>query len=230
MFRMSFRQLGMAVLLGGMPMLAVQAKGTIVCWTDEYGRRACGDRVPPEYSREERRVYDSTGRVIETLPRQKTPEEIEAEARRAAELEARRRRVAEQAAYDRFLLTTFTDVSALEQTRDSRLLTLDGRLELARDALRENRRGVEQLKAQIADLEAEGRAVPARLARELSAFEAAVEDSRRAVDKLRDERDAIRDKFDTDIARYRELKGLDAMPVAPPPSPVAPAADEAARD
>ncbi|MEC9362185.1 hypothetical protein [Sinimarinibacterium flocculans] len=202
----------MAIVIGGMPMLMAEAAGSIVCWTDENGRRACGDRVPPQYARQERKVYDDAGRVVQTLPRQKTPEEIEAEARRAADLEARRRRAAEQAAYDRFLLTTFADVGELEKTRDNRLQTLDGRLNLARDTLRENRRGVEQLKGQIADVEEAGRKVPSRLTRQLETFETAVEDNRRAVGKLREERDVIRDKFDRDIARYRELKGLGATP------------------
>ena len=40
----------------------VSAAG-IVCWDEADGRRACGDRVPPEYARRERQVYDKTGRV-----------------------------------------------------------------------------------------------------------------------------------------------------------------------
>lgn len=208
MFRKSFRQLGIALVIGGMPMLAAQAAGNIVCWTDENGRRACGDRVPPRYASQERKIYDASGRVIETLPRQKTPEEIEAEARRVAQLEERRRLAAEQMAYDRFLLTTFTDLQELEQSRDASLQRLDSRLERARDTLRENRRGVEQLKAQVADFEAGDRKVPARLTRELATFEKAVEDNRIAVEQLRNERDAARIKFEKDIERYRTLKGL----------------------
>lgn len=222
MFRKSFRQLGMALVIGGMPVLAVQAATNIVCWVDENGRRACGDRVPPRYATQERKVYDPSGRVIETLPRQRTPEEIAIEARRAAELEERRRIAEEQAAYDRFLLTTFTSLRELEQSRDASVRRLDSRLERARDTLRENRRGVEQLKAQIADFESAERNVPAKLTRELAEFEKAVAESQRAVEQLRTERDAAKEKFDQDIARYRSLKGLEAAePI--PAAAVAPA-------
>ncbi|MES0874757.1 hypothetical protein [Sinimarinibacterium thermocellulolyticum] len=209
MFRKSLRRLGLAVLIGGMPMLSAQAAGSIVCWTDENGRRACGDRVPPQYASQERKVYDASGRLIETLPRQKTPEEIEAEQRRAAMLEERRRRAEEQAAYDRYLLTTFTDLEELQRSRRAQLEQLDSRLERARVTLRENRRGVEQLKAQIADFEAAGRKVPVRLTNELATFEKAVIDSAAAVESLRAEREAAQQKFEQDVERYRILKGLE---------------------
>jgi DNA repair exonuclease SbcCD ATPase subunit len=164
----------------------------IVCWTDEHGRRACGDRVPPQYAKQERQVYDSAGRLIETRPRQKTFEEAEEERRRTAELEARRKRAQEQSAYDRFLLTTFTSEESLEQ----------------------NEKGIEQLESQIADVEAEGRAVPVRLTRQLREFEQSFESNRQVVDKLREEREAIRVKFDQDIERYRALTGM-AEPLQP---------------
>jgi uncharacterized protein with von Willebrand factor type A (vWA) domain len=179
----------------------------IVCWTDEHGRRACGDRVPPQYAKQERQVYDSAGRLIETRPRQKTFEEAEEERRRVAELEARRKRAQEQSAYDRFLLTTFTSADELEKSRDNRLATLDGRLGLAEESLEQNAKGIEQLKSQVADAEAEGRAVPVRLTRQLREFEQNFESNRQVVDKLREEREAIRAKFDQDIERYRALTG-----------------------
>jgi hypothetical protein len=211
--------LGFAVVAAGAPLHAAK----IVCWTDEQGRRACGDRVPPQYARQERQVYDSSGRLIETRPRQKTFEEVEQEQRRAAELEARRKRAQEQAAYDSFLLTTFSSVVELETARDTRLATLDGRLRLAEASLQQNEKGIEQLRAQIAQAEAEGRAVPDRLTRQLREFEQNLESSRVAVLKLREERLAIRSKFDEDIERYRALTGT-VEPVLPSAVP-APTAD-----
>lgn len=187
----------------------------IICWTDENGRRACGDRVPPEYSRQERKVYDQSGRLVETLERQKTPAEIAEAERRAAEQEAERKRVEEQAAYDRFLLSAFSSVRDLEKTRDERLLTLDGRLRLAEKSLADNENGIAQLQSQIADTGKEGNKPPARLLRQLHEFEKTLADNRRAVDKLRIERDALVLQFARDIARYRDLTS-EARPTPAP--------------
>jgi DNA repair exonuclease SbcCD ATPase subunit len=226
MFRKSFRRLGTAVLIGGMPLLAAQATGSIVCWTDESGQRACGDRVPPQYARQERKVYDATGRVVETLPRQRTAEEIAAEARRVAELEEQRRQAEAQVAYDRFLVSTYADLADLERSRDESLGRLDSRLNRARDTLRENRRGVEQLKAQIADFESGERKVPSRLPRELATFEKAVADNEEVVEQLLEERDEARLKFERDIKRYRSLKGLDRTSAEAEPTPADPDASD----
>lgn len=208
---MSMRQVLLAVALAGAAAspLALHAQTParkIVCWTDENGHRACGDRVPPQYARQERQVYDRSGRVVETIERQKTPDEIAEAERRAAEQEAGRKRAQEQAAYDRFLLTSFASVAELERTRDERLSTLNGRLGLAEKSLADNEEGIRQLQEQIAAAEQQPeKKVPQRLTRKLAEFERTLADNRRAVEKLKGERDQVVLKFATDIARYREL-------------------------
>src|SRR5690606_23800396 len=117
---MSMRQVLLAVALAGaaaspLVLHAQTPARKIVCWTGENGHRACGDRGPPQYARQERQVYDASGRVVETIGRQKTPDEIAEAERRAAEQEAGRKRAEEQAAYDRFMLTSFSSVAELER-------------------------------------------------------------------------------------------------------------------
>lgn len=208
---MSMRQVLLAVALAGAAAspLALHAQASarkIVCWTDENGHRACGDRVPPQYARQERQVYDASGRIVETIERQRTPNEIAEAERRAAEQEAGRKRAQEQAAYDRFLVTSFASVTELERTRDERLSTLNGRLGLAEKSLAENEKGIHQLQEQIAAAEQQPeKKVPQRLTRKLAEFERTLADNRRAVEKLKGERDQVVLKFATDIARYREL-------------------------
>ncbi len=197
--------LAMLVAAGSCAVHAEPAR--IVCWTDDSGQRSCGDRVPPEYAKRERQVYGEDGRLIETLERQKTPDEIAEIERRAAEQEAARKRTQERAAYDRFLLATFSSVAELERTRDDRLQTLDGRLRLAEKSLADNEDGILQLQEQIAAAARDDKKVPARLTRQLGEFEATLENNRHVVEKLRAERDELRRKFARDIDRYRALKG-----------------------
>lgn len=187
--------------------------GEIVCWTDDSGHRACGDRVPPEYAKRERQVYGKQGRLIETLPRQPSPAEIAEAQRQAAEEKAARDRAVEQAAYDKFLLQTFGGVGDLVKARDDRLKLIDTRLTLAEKSLSDNETGIAQLEEQIADAESSEKKVPVRLTRQLKEFRGTLDNNRRAVDKLKAERAELVEKYDRDIARYREL-------TAPPPSPV----------
>ncbi|MFA5941286.1 MAG: DUF4124 domain-containing protein [Sinimarinibacterium sp.] len=186
--------------------------GQIVCWTDNTGHRTCGDRVPPEYAKGERQVYDKSGRVVETRPRQKTPEEIAEAERQAAEDKAARQSAVEQAAYDKFLLETFSGVGELMKARDARLQLIDTRLKLAEKSLADNEIGIQQLQEQIADTEEADKSVPERLNKRLKEFQRTLTDNRRAVDKLRTERAELVAKYDRDITRYHEL-------TAPPPSP-----------
>ncbi|HEY1077485.1 MAG TPA: hypothetical protein VGE51_12405 [Fontimonas sp.] len=184
-----------------------QAAGAIVCWDEADGRRACGDRVPPEFVKQERQVYDNKGQVVRTLPRQKTPDEVAEEARRAAELAAKRKKLEEAANHDRFLQSTYSSVKDLERTRNDNLATLDGRLRLAEKSLVDNQTGIAQLEQQVADFTAKNpnKKVPFKLSRQLDEFKATLGNNTRAVEALKLERKAAVEKFDYDIRRFREL-------------------------
>lgn len=198
--------------------------GEIVCWTDEAGHRTCGDRVPPEYAKRERQVYDNTGRIVETLPRQKTQEELAEVARQAAEDKAERQRALEQASYDKFLLQTYAGAGDIIKARDERLQLLDTRLKLAEKSLTDNETGIQQLQEQIADAEKDEKKVPGRLTKQLKESQSTLAGNRRAVDKLKKERTELVAKYDSDLARYRQL----TVPPATPGPDAAPAAVEPA--
>ncbi len=200
-----------------------ESAGAIVCWDEADGRRACGDRVPPEYVKQERQVYDKKGRVVRTLPRQKTPEEAADDAKRAAEQVAKRKRLEEAAAYDRFLQSTFSSEKDLQRTRDDRLATLDGRLNLAEKSLIDNQTGIAQLEQQVTDFKAKNpdKKAPFKLTRQVDDFKVTLGNNTRVVEALKIERKGIVEKFDYDIRRYRELTENRADPdggKATPPS------------
>lgn len=184
---------------------AAQAqKKKMVCWTDDKGVRACGDVVPPQYAKKEREVRNERGVVVERLAGEKTAEQLQAEAQA---LEAAR--VAMKAAdYDRYLQQSFSKVIDLEAARDERLLTVKSRLRLAERALIDTEETLVELRARADKLRAENKPIDAKLSKNIQEFERGLVDSRAAIAALKAERESLKAKFESDIVRYRQLRGL----------------------
>lgn len=200
-----------AALLLGCCMAVTPALGQkaprIVCWTDENGQRACGDRVPPQYARSERRLVDEQGRVIATQPRELTAAELAERQRREAEAAAEQKRQTEQAAYDRFLMQSYTQVSDLQHARDERLATLESRLGLMQKNSASARNTLGELRKQAAAAPAD-----AALGKQLQDQERALADSERGIAALQQERRGVCDMYARDIRRFEQLRNLPQSP------------------
>ncbi|MBI2382817.1 MAG: hypothetical protein HYV18_01935 [Gammaproteobacteria bacterium] len=204
--RKAFVPTVMAAALLAQPAVAQKSGKTIQCWTDESGRRACGDRVPPQYAKQERQVVNERGLVVDTKARERTPQEIEAE-RRAAELDAElKRREEERRAHDQFLLQTYRSVKDLEATRSDRVTTLDARIRLVGKAIADGEAALKSLHEQAEAARKGGKEPEPKLAAQIREFEKSLAENRKAAELLRQERDKTIAAFDADIARYRELK------------------------
>jgi cell division septation protein DedD len=216
-----------AALMLAPPVLAQKSTTRIVCWTDENGRRACGDHVPPKYAPQERQIVDSAGRVVETQAREKTPEEVAAEQERKALDAELKKREKERAAYDRFLLDTYASAGQLERARNDRVAMLDGRIGLARKAVDDGQKDLDGLYQRRQDA---GDKVPPKLEKKIKEIEHALVSNRAALQKLNEERVGVCESFGNDIARYVELKGssepyqAECPQPPPPPTPVPSAA------
>lgn len=198
--------LTLSLMLAPLAAHAQANKKKLVCWTDEHGQRACGDRVPPQYAKQERQVINERGQVVETRPRQLTAEEAAAaEARRKADAEAKKR-AEEQAAYDRFLIQTYGSVEELEGVRDARIATLQGRLGLAEKAVADNEKTLMDLKGRVAAVEKAEKKPDPKLLTQIRDFEESLISNLRAVSALKTERDEVNARFAQDIERYKLLR------------------------
>lgn len=164
--------------------VAQAQKPKIVCWTDEHGVRACGDRVPVAYA--------------------KSDAQLDREARLGEEA---RKQEATQAAYDRYLIQTFGEVSDLVRARDERLGSLDGQLTLARKAIRDGEKNLD-----LARQRSDAAPADAALAREAASYEAGLNSNRRVAGQLGTERTEICGKYAADILRFQTLRTLPATP------------------
>lgn len=180
------------------------ARGKIQCWTDAQGSRVCGDSVPPEYAKQEVNVMDKQGRVVDTRAREKTPEELAAEQKAAQEAEALKLKTEKQAAYDKYLTDGYSSVKDLERARNERLATLDGRINLANQAVAGSDKAKTDLQARIDGLLKKGRPVEVQQ-KQLRDVDKSLRDNRAAISQMQKDREHVCSDFLRDIQRYQEL-------------------------
>lgn len=187
--------------------LAILACGTahaqkIHRWVDKDGNVHYGHTVPPEYADQ-----------LESNKERETEQAAATGASNQEELDRRKAQAQRQDA-DRTLLRTYLSVEEIETIRDKRVDQLQ-----ARDFVTE--RYLKSLNDQLAVMETEAvdyaaanskpgepAQLPAELERDIVSTRASIEDYEGRLAKSRAEQDRIRAKFDADIARFRELKGL----------------------
>lgn len=190
-----------AVSVAGTP---AQGKGTgSYKWVDENGVVHYGDRVPPAASKRERKLLNDQGVEVASLGAEKTPEQVEAE-RRAQEQATRARE------RDQFLRTTYTSVQDIEMLRDQRL----GQLRELRTATSAY---VTLLNERLSGLQARARTfkpyntrpdaprMPDELAQDLVRTVNELNRQRQLLDERLAAESQVRQQFQLDIDRYREL-------------------------
>lgn len=187
--------------------LAVAGGERIVCWTDEHGKRACGDQVPARYAKVERQVFNERGIVVEKFPPEPTSAEREAAAEKARLSEQEQRRQRDQAAYDRYLFESYASLKDLEEMRDSRLAVLDNRIALTDKSVTADEVALAALQERLDQLEDDGKEPSAPLLKQQKTLKDSLASNRTALEQLRAERDKTRAQFERDIARYQELRG-----------------------
>lgn len=223
--------LGAVAVLGGAataPVVCVADgpfRSGIVCWIDDKGQRACGDHVPPQNAKSQRQVYDNRGVVVQTLKAESTPEQRAADERAAQNAE----RLQKQQQNDTFLMQTYRTVGDLEAERDSRLQSLDTRLDLAQKEVQNGQAAMNALQDRADAESGAGKDPPAALENQIKAYAAAQAENIKAVARIKQDREDSATQYERDIRRYQELQGTPAAPptpAAPEPSP-APAPPQA---
>lgn len=178
------------------------------CWTNRDGVRECGNVVPPEYAQQGHVEKSNEGFVIRTQKRAKTQAEIEQERARAEKNATQQQLESEQTNRDRVLLATFTTLSDLMLTRDSQIRVIDSRIDHTRhiaDKLEERR---QELMSEAAGLERSGKKVPPSLHQEINEVQRQIQENLSSIDERNRERAELEAKFESDLARYKVLKGL----------------------
>jgi hypothetical protein len=173
---------------------------------DKNGQVHYGDSVPAEYAEQDRDVLNRQGLAVGREEGTITPEEAAAKA--AADKVARDEQ--KRKLRDRVLLQTYQSVQELEILRDNRLDLVDAQLTIQEQSLsnlRAQRAQIERIAARYAPANT-AQPLPDELAADLERSATDIQTQESNLVRRREERENIRQTFEADIERYKELRAI----------------------
>ncbi len=194
--------------------LVAPASAGIKCWVNRDGVKECGNAVPAEYAQQRHEEKNKDGMTVRTTEKARTPEEV------AVESAARKAREAEEAAVasvakhqvesDRVLLATFSSEDDLVMARDGQLDNIESQVRVTESHIAKLDKSLDQMIARAAAVEKQGKKVSKELANGIENTRKQIEDQKQFIETKRTEQSTIHQKFQGDLARFRELRASDA--------------------
>ncbi len=179
-------------------------------WVDKDGVTRYGDRIPPEYAKQQREVLNKEGQTVKILEHEKTAAELAEDARKA-EIQ---RQEQEQVRRDRMLLDTYGSEADMLRARDEQLASLDGNIRISEISLQNAEKDHKSRKERETQLSKDGKPVPPDLQRQIRELQASIDSGRKSLAVRQQERQAIASRFERDIIRWRQLRGIATTPAA----------------
>ena len=182
--------------------------GSIKCWTTDEGIRECGNSVPPEYSQQRIDIMNERGIKVEVKEAAKTKEQLEEEARLAKLKQEELQRQEEAHLQDTILLNTFTTERDLKISYDDKIEAVEGLIEITTSSSRTLQQNLQAVKKKAANYERAGEAMPEKVIDEINNLQRQIKDNEDFINKKQDEVKALNLKYEADLKRFRELKGI----------------------
>jgi len=175
-------------------------------WVDEQGVTHFGDHIPPEYAAQEQHVVNSMGVETERIEAQRTPEQIAAEEKKKFEAE-------QKASRDKNLLNTYVSIAEIERLRDQRLALLADQikvtgqfLEILNGRMKKLRVASQRFRPYSNDPKAPP--MSDQMAEDLVHVDNDIHTQQENLREKRSEEATMSKQFESDIARFKELKGI----------------------
>ncbi|MEE9422468.1 MAG: DUF4124 domain-containing protein [Gammaproteobacteria bacterium] len=197
----------MVLLLGLMPAQG----GKLYKWVDETGQIRYGDRIPPQFAKRKQDTLNEQGVVVNTRAAAKTEQQL-AEERRIAEAAAEEKRLRdENNAYNRVLLDTFTTEDDMIMTRNGKVDAIEAAVRLTRARTEKAKQRLLGLTRRAANMERAGRPIPKPLYKEITDARSQIKYNNRYIANRLEEQQAVRQQFESDLKRFRELKSVNTV-------------------
>ena len=175
-------------------------------WVDSQGMTHFGDRIPPEYATQEQHVINSQGVETERVEAQRSPDQMALE-------EQKRMDAAQRASRDKNLLNTYSTVAEIERLRDQRLALLQDQIKVTGQFLEILDGRMKKLcvaSGRFRPYNADPKAPPMtdQIAEDLVRVDADIHTQQENLREKRSEEATMSKQFESDIARFKELKGI----------------------
>jgi hypothetical protein len=180
-------------------------------WVDEKGGVHYDDHVPPEYSKVERNVLNTHGVQVGFEEGELTPEKRAEQERIKAEQEKERVAKEEARRHDKMLIDTYLSVSDIEDLRDRRVELLESQIKVTELYLANLRKRLVTLQEEASNYKPyttrEGASqIPENLQLDLTRTSHSINLYEQTLSQTRLTEETLRDSFDSDIRRFKELK------------------------
>jgi hypothetical protein len=181
---------------------ALPAQAKLYKWVDENGKVHYTDTLPPASASQGNAELSKGGNVVK-----KTESAEEIQKRLAAEAEAaeRRKAAAEQARKDRALLATYTSEKEIDLARDRALEHHNLIIQSAQARLKQLGPSTKELSEKIASASKKGKPAPAHLKQQYDAKRAETEDAQRTIKTNEEAMAKVRERYEAEKLRFREL-------------------------
>jgi hypothetical protein len=177
-------------------------------WVDEEGNVHYTDKIPPAQVERGHQELSKDGVKTREVPRAKTKEEVERE-RELKQLRMEQQRLIEmQKAEDRVLLRTFRSEDDLLLARDGKLAAIDVQMKVIQGNIRRYQQRLSNLQHRAATLERSGKPLPESLLANIETTLQNINQSYSSIERKEQSKNAIRETFERDLNRFRELKNI----------------------
>jgi len=192
----------LAASRGGKPLVSEE----VYRCRDAKGQMHFGQNIPERCMELDVEVLDETGRVVRVIPGRRSMDQVAAQkaAEDAAKASAQR---------DRTLLATYLTVADIERLRDQRLELLEQQSRVTQQYIvnlreRESRLMADVQKYRPYSDSAKAQPLPDHVAEEIVNTVNGLQVYQGELAKNTAEQDRLRAEFGSDIARFKELKGV----------------------
>lgn len=196
----------LALLVAAAAWWSLPAKSATYKWVDEKGVVHYTDKLPPEIASKGGTMLDKQARPVKRIEPAPSPEQVRA---REAEEEQRRQLAKaneETARRDRALMASYTTEAEIDLARSRALGTIDAQIESSNAYLQKLGKSKDELARRRAALG--DKPMPPALEREIEGTESELAKTVALLDQKKKERQSVLVRYDTDRARWRELKSI----------------------